>query len=160
MDIAHGVRGGAAKEHGVPVLDSAENRMFHTAMKTIAIGGEKGTVGWVDLWRGVLLCDVLSPERPPKLRDILLPLPARGSWEEFLNYPHPASTATSPLTIAGKQSMGGGGARFGGSRAHLFTDKLNLVIEQHQERPREIYRECMRIHAAKLGTYASHGCCE
>ncbi|GJM96412.1 hypothetical protein PR202_ga13243 [Eleusine coracana subsp. coracana] len=34
-------------------------------------------------------------------------------------------------------------------------------MEQHQEqRPREVYRECMRNHAAKLGTYASDGCCE
>ncbi|KAF8723729.1 hypothetical protein HU200_021697 [Digitaria exilis] len=52
-------------------------------------GGAKGTVGWVDLWRGILLRDVLSPEGPPKLRDIPLPLLARGNWEEFLNYPHP-----------------------------------------------------------------------
>jgi ZF-HD class homeobox domain-containing protein len=32
--------------------------------------------------------------------------------------------------------------------------------QQHQERPREVYRECMRNHAANLGTYASDGCCE
>ncbi|PWZ23142.1 Zinc-finger homeodomain protein 11 [Zea mays] len=32
--------------------------------------------------------------------------------------------------------------------------------QQHQERPWEVYRECMRNHAAKLGTYASDGCCE
>ncbi|KAL6637732.1 hypothetical protein ACP70R_025304 [Stipagrostis hirtigluma subsp. patula] len=32
--------------------------------------------------------------------------------------------------------------------------------QQQQERPREVYRECMRNHAAKLGTYASDGCCE
>uniref|UniRef100_A0A0D9YYU0 ZF-HD dimerization-type domain-containing protein n=1 Tax=Oryza glumipatula TaxID=40148 RepID=A0A0D9YYU0_9ORYZ len=33
-------------------------------------------------------------------------------------------------------------------------------MEQQQERPREVYRECMRNHAAKLGTYANDGCCE
>ncbi|CAO2177608.1 unnamed protein product [Urochloa humidicola] len=65
--------------------DSAENKMFHMTAKTIAIGGEGGTVGWVDLWRGILLCDVLS-SNPPKLRDIPLPLPARRNWENFLNY--------------------------------------------------------------------------
>ncbi|CAO2205571.1 unnamed protein product [Urochloa humidicola] len=70
-----------------PVPDSAENRLFHMTAKTIVIGGERGTVGWVDLWRGILLCDVLSPESPPKLRDMPLPLPARGNWEEFLNSP-------------------------------------------------------------------------
>ncbi|KAG8062369.1 hypothetical protein GUJ93_ZPchr0003g17059 [Zizania palustris] len=32
--------------------------------------------------------------------------------------------------------------------------------QQYQERAREVYRECMRNHAAKLGTYASDGCCE
>uniref|UniRef100_A0A0E0D5R9 ZF-HD dimerization-type domain-containing protein n=1 Tax=Oryza meridionalis TaxID=40149 RepID=A0A0E0D5R9_9ORYZ len=32
--------------------------------------------------------------------------------------------------------------------------------QQQQERPREVYRECMRNHAAKLGTYANDGCCE
>ncbi|KQK13510.1 zinc-finger homeodomain protein 11 [Brachypodium distachyon] len=31
---------------------------------------------------------------------------------------------------------------------------------QQQERAREVYRECLRNHAAKLGTYASDGCCE
>ncbi|KAM0842754.1 hypothetical protein ACQ4PT_058151 [Festuca glaucescens] len=31
---------------------------------------------------------------------------------------------------------------------------------QQQERAREVYRECRRNHAAKLGTYASDGCCE
>ncbi|KAF8724585.1 hypothetical protein HU200_020850 [Digitaria exilis] len=39
-------------------------------------------------------------------------------------------------------------------------DNLDLVIEQHQKRLREVYRKCMSIHAAKLGTYASDGCCE
>ncbi|XP_072971877.1 zinc-finger homeodomain protein 11-like [Typha angustifolia] len=28
------------------------------------------------------------------------------------------------------------------------------------ERMREIYKECMKNHAAKLGTYAADGCCE
>ncbi|CAL5009676.1 unnamed protein product [Urochloa decumbens] len=69
-----------------PMPVSAENKMYHMTAKTIAIGGEKGTVGWVDLCRGILLCDVLSPDSPLKLRDIPLPLPARGNWTNFLNY--------------------------------------------------------------------------
>ncbi|KAF7047553.1 hypothetical protein CFC21_056468 [Triticum aestivum] len=33
-------------------------------------------------------------------------------------------------------------------------------LQHQQERAREVYRECLRNHAAKLGTYASDGCCE
>uniref|UniRef100_A0A0D3GAF9 DUF1618 domain-containing protein n=1 Tax=Oryza barthii TaxID=65489 RepID=A0A0D3GAF9_9ORYZ len=66
-----------------PVPDSALRRIFHTTTKVITLGGAKGTVGWVDLWRGILLCDVL--EDSPKLRDMPLPLPARVNWPLFLN---------------------------------------------------------------------------
>ncbi|RCV30317.1 LOW QUALITY PROTEIN: hypothetical protein SETIT_6G085000v2 [Setaria italica] len=52
--------------------------MYHVTSKTIAIGGEKGTVGWVDLWRGILRSSAT-------LRDIPLPLPARSNWSKFLN---------------------------------------------------------------------------
>lgn len=47
------------------------------------IGGAKGTIGWVGMWRGILLCDVLD-ERPT-LRDMPLRLPSKGNWELFLN---------------------------------------------------------------------------
>ena len=51
--------------------------------KVIILGGPKGTVGWVDLWRGIILCDVL--EESPKLLDMPFPLPAKGNWRCFLN---------------------------------------------------------------------------
>ena len=51
-------------------------------IKTIAIGGEGGTVAWVDLWRGIFFCDVLS--ECPVLRDVPLPVPARGNWNRLL----------------------------------------------------------------------------
>ncbi|CAM0952693.1 unnamed protein product [Alopecurus aequalis] len=46
----------------VPVI--AKSYPTHSSTdKTLTIGGDKGTVAWVDLWRNILLCDVLD-ERP------------------------------------------------------------------------------------------------
>lgn len=66
-----------------PIPDSAQRLMYHVTTKVITLGGAKGTVGFVDLWRGILLCDLL--EDSPKLRDMPLPLPAKGNWSKFLN---------------------------------------------------------------------------
>ncbi|PUZ43951.1 hypothetical protein GQ55_8G048600 [Panicum hallii var. hallii] len=47
--------------------------LLHHTTTVISIGGEGGTMRWVDLWRGILLCDVLHAE--PSLRGVPLPLP-------------------------------------------------------------------------------------
>ncbi|KAI4978166.1 hypothetical protein ZWY2020_014720 [Hordeum vulgare] len=60
---------------------------YHNTAKTLTIGGERGTVAWVDLWRGILLCDVLG-ERPV-FQDIPLPAPARGNWDSLLEQSEP-----------------------------------------------------------------------
>ncbi|KAF0902146.1 hypothetical protein E2562_014399 [Oryza meyeriana var. granulata] len=72
--------------------------MYHFTTKTITLGGAKGTVGWVDLWRGILLCDLLDDdETPKKLREMPLPLPAKGNWRRYL---HGNETVTTTIPSA------------------------------------------------------------
>lgn len=40
-------------------LDVPQNFSFNSPTKGITIGGEFGSVGWVDLWNGILTCDLL-----------------------------------------------------------------------------------------------------
>uniref|UniRef100_K3ZNI1 DUF1618 domain-containing protein n=2 Tax=Setaria italica TaxID=4555 RepID=K3ZNI1_SETIT len=47
--------------------------VHHHTTTVITIGGEGGTMGWVDLWREILLCDVLVGQ--PSLRSMPIPLP-------------------------------------------------------------------------------------
>ncbi|KAF0927840.1 hypothetical protein E2562_036583 [Oryza meyeriana var. granulata] len=55
----------------------------HLTSAVITIGGEGGTMGWVDLWYGMLLCDVLDPK--PSLRALPLPLPPLKEQELSYN---------------------------------------------------------------------------
>lgn len=52
---------------------------YHETTKAITL--RRGLVCWVDLWRGILLCNVLDEN--PLLVDIPLPLPARGNWRLY-----------------------------------------------------------------------------
>jgi len=48
---------------------------MHDNCKVIAIGGKHGTMGFVDLWRGIILCDLLLVKDNPRLGYIKLPPP-------------------------------------------------------------------------------------
>ncbi|KAL5213700.1 hypothetical protein ABZP36_002852 [Zizania latifolia] len=59
----------------------------HLTSSVITIGGEGGTMGWVDLWRGMLLCDVLDSKL--SLRAVPLPLPLKElSYNDGNGYPY------------------------------------------------------------------------
>uniref|UniRef100_A0A0E0M8C7 DUF1618 domain-containing protein n=1 Tax=Oryza punctata TaxID=4537 RepID=A0A0E0M8C7_ORYPU len=61
-----------------PIPETANRQVHHVTSKVMRLGaGANGMVGWVDIWRGILLCDVL--QESPKLRDMPLPMPA-AKW--------------------------------------------------------------------------------
>lgn len=69
-------------------LPRAVDRLYHETGKTITIGGEHGTVAWVDLWRGIFFCDVFK--ECPLLQDVPLPMPAMGNWGRLLRNGDPS----------------------------------------------------------------------
>jgi hypothetical protein len=72
----------------LPIPDTATELLFHDTTKAITLGGPRATIGWVDLWRGILLCDVLDDK--PVLRDVPLPKPMRINKRNFcIGCPHP-----------------------------------------------------------------------
>ncbi|XP_062181221.1 uncharacterized protein LOC133885514 [Phragmites australis] len=57
------------------------NEFYHRNCKVMAIGGDAGTMAFVDLWRGILFCDVRPAEgKPiPLLRYVALPEPLQSN---------------------------------------------------------------------------------
>ncbi|XP_006648039.2 uncharacterized protein LOC102720955 [Oryza brachyantha] len=58
----------------IQIPRNAARLNMHITTTVITLGGKGGTMGWVDLWRGILFCDVLSAT--PTLRGVPLPLPS------------------------------------------------------------------------------------
>ncbi|XP_051189200.1 uncharacterized protein [Lolium perenne] len=69
----------------LPVVLKSYTRTSHRTSKTLTIGGDKGTVAWVDLSRNILLCDVL--DKNPNLRSLELPPPILPTDAQDLGTP-------------------------------------------------------------------------
>jgi hypothetical protein len=67
----------------LPITHTPREVLFHCTTKVITLGN--AAVGWVDLWRGILLCDDVLDQHPV-LRDLLLPKPVRSNRKSWIKY--------------------------------------------------------------------------
>jgi len=88
--------------------------LYHETSTVISIGGEAGTMGWVDLWHGILLCDVLRDE--PTLRGVPLPVPL-----DLVSCDNGLGTELgSPIPFRGIAFVKGGGGGGGDNPDHCL----------------------------------------
>ncbi|XP_051224764.1 uncharacterized protein [Lolium perenne] len=66
---------GPPKKFPIEVEHRIDDLSCHFTTNVIVIGGEYGTIAWVDLWGGIVLCDILTLSEKPMLRTIPVPLP-------------------------------------------------------------------------------------
>ncbi|KAF8763069.1 hypothetical protein HU200_008919 [Digitaria exilis] len=88
------------RDMDLPIPDSDADLFFHDTTKAIAL--ESTTVGWVDLWRGILFCNVLDEK--PVLRDMPLPKPARCSRGSYRGDPY-VQRDISVVALPGQPQM-------------------------------------------------------
>lgn len=61
-----------------------DDYLVHESDEVITLGG--GLLGWVDLWRGILLCSVLDTD--PVVHYVEFPKPMDGNmWWKYLENP-------------------------------------------------------------------------
>uniref|UniRef100_A0ACD5WVH4 Uncharacterized protein n=2 Tax=Avena sativa TaxID=4498 RepID=A0ACD5WVH4_AVESA len=65
-----------AKKPLVVKKPSSDPGAYHSTCKAVTIGGDTGTVAWVDLWHNIIVCNVLA--RRPRLHYLELPGQAAG----------------------------------------------------------------------------------
>jgi hypothetical protein len=65
----------------LPVPEKCGRHINHFSNTVISIWGEGGTMGWVNLWYDILLCDVLRDE--PTLRGMPMPVPLDSDLVSF-----------------------------------------------------------------------------
>ncbi|KAG2585764.1 uncharacterized protein LOC120713104 [Panicum virgatum] len=97
--------------------------LYYEPSTVISIGGEAGTIGWVDLWHGILLCDVLRDE--PTLRAVPVPVPL-----DLVSCDNGLGTELgSPIPFRGIAFVKGGGAGGDGDCLKLvhLVPKATLV---------------------------------
>ncbi|TVU28178.1 hypothetical protein EJB05_19687, partial [Eragrostis curvula] len=70
-------------EHQLQHHQQEGGYLFHLNTKVIALGGEDDTIAFVDLWRGILLCDLRHVQQNPRLRYIQLPEEPRIEEDRF-----------------------------------------------------------------------------
>lgn len=131
----------AERDKVLPIPDTASEVLFHETTKTIILGGPNGTVGWVDLWRGILFCNVL--DKMPVLRDMPLPKPSRRNRRDFcIGAPHSYRDISMSAAASGQEH-------------DINNDKVVIKYVEMETRPGEVPLSSRPHHRHSSGSQES-----